>query len=358
MFEDGSGDVWEESSGHGAFNSNSVASENLTINCAARNIQGPTSLPYSATLTTFMRMFLFTYLPVLLLAGAILSFLVMVLVVVRDKLKTFVFGIALQVMVIDWTLLLLVLVRLISVASNQWVFGERMCALVGMLLDVFTTQRLFLMSVLVSNRILCVFRPQLYLKLRLKVAVGFSIASWLLPVVIYTPSLALDCYTFLPNLWSCGVSYDCSDACAKYNRTVFGLFLIPVRITTAVSYFVVYRKAKKAVKDEGNVEFHEYYQHELKSTRTFLLFHVLFAMMNAPRSIIEFVSDNFYDGSELPAVLYVVATLAGAVILSLVVIDPIIMLQHPDMRTAITSCLTRERVYRIDSIALSSLESD
>lgn len=353
MMEIWSGDMWNESNGY-VFNGNFSAmnqSENFTISCAAENIQGRFQLPYSTILTGQLSALLATYLLAVLVAGGSLNIVVISLIIWLKKFTTFTLGITLLVTTVDFLLLFLVLVRVVSMIAYKWVFGEHMCAVLGALHDIVLTQRLLLMSVFVSNRLLCIFNPQLYPKLRLKLAALFSISSWLLTVIVFITSLGLDCYTFVPTLWSCGMSHDCSDVCAIYNRVIFG-FLTPVRIAIAVLFVVIYRKAKRAARNtEANAESHEYYQRELKTTKAFLLFHVIFVMITTPQLIAKFVSDNILNVSELPVALYVVTTVAEAVIPFQVIIDPIIIMRHPDI---IKYCSERNKVYGTNDIELSN----
>ena len=100
-------------------------SDNVTLSCAARNIQGPVILPYSTALTTTVRAILSLYFIILLLAGAFLNTLVLVLVAKYKQLQTYAFGIALQVIILNLLLMIPTMVALVSTISNQWVFGEQ-----------------------------------------------------------------------------------------------------------------------------------------------------------------------------------------------------------------------------------------
>ena len=127
------------------------------------------------------------------------------------------------------------------------------------------------------------------------------------------------------------MSYECSNLCAAYNRTT-GLILIPAQVLSAVLYSIVIRKTRRVT---GQAENTEYSRTALLSVITFLRLHILFSLMNVPGSLFELVIDIVYKENHLPVALYVPEILFGSMLLNLVILDPIIIMRHQDMRDAI-----------------------
>ena len=65
---------------------------------------------------------------ILFFVGTFLNSLVIVLVAKHKKLHTLSFAIALQVVVLDLLLCQILVVNLVSVIANGWLFGEHFCA--------------------------------------------------------------------------------------------------------------------------------------------------------------------------------------------------------------------------------------
>ena len=103
--------VWDEEGSGSAF-SNFTEMDNLTLTCAARNIQGPIELPYSSTLTITVRAIQSLYYLFIILAGSFLNTVVIILVAKYKKLQNLSFLVSLQVVVINlmWSVSILALV--------------------------------------------------------------------------------------------------------------------------------------------------------------------------------------------------------------------------------------------------------
>ena len=187
---------------------NSSTSEhpgNGTLTCVAESIRNPVVLPYSktfiATVTALRAIFWICLFP----SGTILNTMVIVLFAkYRKKLKIHSFAIALQIVVVDLVLsLIITVVALISMFSMRWVFGEYMCIIQGMSIVITSNVRAVLLLALVIDRFLAVHLPFLYPKHVVKSVTGLSTISWVVCVGLSILYAAFECYTFSPKSWIC-----------------------------------------------------------------------------------------------------------------------------------------------------------
>ncbi len=333
---DWSGDMlWDlGGSGSGAFNTTTTVFEptdNTTLSCAARNIQGPVKLPYPPALTITVRAVLSVYLIILVFGGAFLNTLVIVLVAKYKQLQTYAFGIALQVIVLNLLLVCLAVVALVNVIANQWVFGEHMCALVGLLLFIFTSERALLMLIFVIDRFLSVFFPFFYPKHKVKIIASLSIASWIFAVVSNVISLPqiFDCFTFSPDIHICGVSIACNPVCSTYYRIVYSVIYTPAAIFPVILYIILYVKAKRVMKKLQGSGAH--YRKEWKLTITFFLLFITVFALYIPGGVIA-IFGSLYPLNERPAVLYIFSTVGGELAAAILITDPIVIMRHEEVR--------------------------
>jgi hypothetical protein len=115
---------------------------NDTLSCAARSIQDSVMLPYSEAMTITLRVVIAFYYLISTLSGIILNSLVIALVVMYKKLHTHSFVIALQFVVIDLVRSLIFLFNIANIIANRWLFGEHMCAVIGISVSTLTQVRL------------------------------------------------------------------------------------------------------------------------------------------------------------------------------------------------------------------------
>ena len=177
--EDWLGSLWVEEENETALESN------LTLTCAARDIQGPVALPFSTAFTTSIRAIVALCYVLIALAGIILNTLVIVRVAKYKALHTPPFTVALQIIAMN---LLHSLVRLFTPANpiaNRWVFGEVLCIASGFFAFTTGLLRAILMVVFVIDRYLTVFWTFRYPKYQVKILVYLSVASWLLAMACF-----------------------------------------------------------------------------------------------------------------------------------------------------------------------------
>ncbi len=311
---------------------------NLTLSCAAKNIQGPVMLPYSATLLIIIRAFQSLFWVLLLLSAASLNIFVMVLIAKYKKLQTLSFGIALQIVVLDLiTSVIVSLVGMVNAINNRWVFGEQVCALTGLIIYMIPLIRSGVMFVFVVDRFLSVFCPFAYPIFQKKIAVILSLFPWLLAVVTGIVGYILDCYTFLSTSWLCSVSASCSSKCSVY----LGLLLVtvtgPTIITPLILYVILFIKAKKLKKamTAMKAQNRDQSKFDWKATITFFLLFITVFALTLPNLVFFVIISSVYRGERVPAPLYVLTIIATTLISLHPVTDPIVILRNKDVREVV-----------------------
>ena len=331
--------------GSAADYNNTTAVDNFTlVSCAARNTQHPVDLPYSTTLTITLRVVLGLYYLFLLIVGGFLNVLVIVLVARHKKLQTYSFGIAMQVVILDLVNTTLILFSLVSILANQWVFGEHMCAVIGMVLFCSATIRTLIMFVFVIDRFLDVFAPYKYLQHKAKITISLSVASWIFSVgvtVVPLPGI-LDCYTFEPFAWVCSISGGCGYYCFIYTSVLFTLFLTPVTILPVFLYVALYIKAKKVMKKLPRTDAAENFRREWKATVTFFLLFITVFGLHFPAILIQITITSIYPiVTESPPGVFVLFTFSSVLVSALVVTDPIVIMRNRDVKETISKIIAR-----------------
>ena len=220
-------------SGSSAFNNTTAfdLKDNLTLTCAARNIQHPVELPFSTALDTTVRVFQFTFSFSLLIIGGVLNTLVIVLVAKSKKLRTLSFGIAFLISGVDLSLVIISnLVIMTNSAANRWLFEEHVCALNGILEFCNSILRSALLFIFVIDRFFTVFCPFAYPKYQRKVISFLLVFPWVFSAVFGIIGYVLDCYTFDQMNWLCSINVRCSAACSTFVGLFFLVCVIPMTV--------------------------------------------------------------------------------------------------------------------------------
>ena len=117
-----------------------ITSDNLTLTCVTRNIQGPVALPFSQTVAIAVKVIKAFHSFLILIFGILLDSMVLFVVGKFKNLQTPSYSISLQVVVLDLMLALVQIFAFISVIAGRWPFGEVFCAIAGLLLFLVPSQ--------------------------------------------------------------------------------------------------------------------------------------------------------------------------------------------------------------------------
>ena len=325
--------VWDEEGSGSAF-SNFTEEDNLTLTCAARNIQGPIELPYSSTLTITVRVIQSLYCLFIILAGSFLNTVVIILVAKYKKLQNLSFLVSLQVMAINLMWSVSILPGLVTVIADKWLFGEYVCAIAGWILTTTTITRTLLMCVFVIDRYLAVAWPYFYPKYKFKVTVTLSVASWVFSVLMNSAMLPwfLDCYTFASISKMCVSSFRCNHSCSIFVR-IFTAILVPLIILPVVLYTILYCKSRN-IRRSTSSEAIGTIKNEWKATITFsLLFLTLFAL-TVPIMSINIILSAFLrgDNGEYPPAAYPIVVINSSLVFLLIITDPVVIMRDKDVK--------------------------
>ena len=313
---------------------NFTEGDNITLTCAARNIQGPIELPYSSALTITLRVIQSIFYFVIFFGGLFLNTLVIVLVAKYKKLQTLSFLVSLQVVVLDWFLSISILTGLSTNIANKWIFGEYGCAITGLIFNTGAFARTFLMCTFVIDRYLAIVWPYFYPKYKLKVTVSLSVASWVLAVLVGVGMLPglLDCYIFQTTGMVCATSSQCNSSCSIYVR-IYSVIAVPATILPITLYGFLYYKARKIQKElASNAAANATHRKEWKATITFsLLFLTLIAVV-LPLILINLIIIAIFPDGDYSPVPYTILVGASSLFLLLTITDPIVIMRDKDVK--------------------------
>ena len=220
--------------------------------CTARDVEG-SSLPAdtdigSSPLTLIAKSYLILVYYSTFIAGSLLNFLLLYLIIRYKKLHTLSFVISLQIVFLDLLQLYGVyLFRLVTVFTGKWV---GFCVVTGFIFIFVRVARYFLMCVFVIDRFLSVFAPYFYPRYDKKIAITLSAVAWILALLFQLPPFPglLDCYGFATDRFQCGYLGLCNQSCLVYARVYIIMIFIPTTILPVVLYTLLYLKVKKIEK--------------------------------------------------------------------------------------------------------------
>ena len=320
--------------------------------CAARDVEG-SSLSTdtdsgSRPLVLIVKIYLILLFYSTFIAGSLLNFLLLYLIIRYKKLHTLSFVISLQIVFLDLLQLYGVyLFRLVTVFTDEWLFGIGVCVLTGFIDILVRVVRSFLMCVFVIDRFLSVFAPYFYPRHDKKIAITLSAISWILAFLSQLPVFPglFDCYGYLAERLQCRYLSLCSQPCMVYAQFYVAVIFIPTTILPVVLYILLYWKVKKiekagpaAVAPVGGEN--QPVKRDWKAAITFFLLFLTVFILTAPPSVLLVI---------LAATLSIVPAQAGFVILAfltsvaslLVVADPIVIMRHSDVKEVLCEIKTK-----------------
>ena len=330
-------------SGSGDLPVSNETSDDLT--CAARSIQEPpAALPYSEYLVLVTKTYLSFAFSSTFIAGSFLNIFLFYLIIRHKKLHTLTFKISLQMVVLDLLQLYgITLFRLVTVITDEWVFGAGMCEVAGYIFQCLTLARTFIMCVFVIDRFLSIFAPYFYPRHSNKIATTLSVIAWVSSVLIPLPMVPglLDCYRF--NSTQCVADALCSRLCSLYNLLYFGFVFIPTTLTPVVLYALLYWKVRKIKRQNFPIggESQLSRKKDWKTAITFfLLFLASFLLTTGALTLIFIFASilRFYGPS--PA-LYVCLVFSISITTIIGVVDPIVIMRHSDVKEVLREIKTK-----------------
>lgn len=323
--------------------------------CATLNIQGASfDLPYSSNFINILRSFQAIFYFIILVAGIVLNTAVIALVAKYQKLKTLSFAIVLQVVALDVVMCLSVyLLRPITAVANRWMFSGHICAFTGYIFISVLMIRVLLMGVQVMDRFFSAFFPYSYPSKRSRMISIFSTITWAVPLAFFMLGFhgILDCFGFVPVAFICKFSPTCGFGCDVAIKFFLAVTFIPFIIVSIIFYALLYWKARRLNKsqitvpppltEDGSVPEDGTRVH-IKEWKATIMFFSLFlsgSLLTIPIDIFTVLVFHFpdYPSPFWFSMLSILFTLNSL----LIVIDPVIILCHRDVRAIMTEIKTK-----------------
>ena len=316
--------------------------------CAVGSAQDPpTPLPYSRAVILAIKIYSIIIFYSTFIAGSFLNILLLYLIIRYKKLHTLTFGISLQIVAIDLCQLFGVCAfRLVTVVTEEWLFGAGMCIFTGLGFLLVSLARPFLMCVFVIDRFLSVFAAYLYPRHSKKIILILCVASWFATLSFLLPTFPglLDCYSYSALHNQCAFDGSCNQACLLYARLFVGLVFAPTTVVSVVLYTVLYCKAKKAKKTNNVVVptgCEDQKKRDWKAAITFFLLFLAAFILTTPASLVTVIVSAILQSEGPSPALYIVLSVSVSVPSLIVVADPIVIMRHSDVKEVLREIKTK-----------------
>ena len=242
---------------------------------------------------------------------------------------------------------------LVSSIKGEWIFGEVVCSITGMIQDGFAMYRFTMTSVFTIDRFISVYKP--FSKHVGIIAWTLSAIMWLITfirIVLPLPGI-LDCYTYVPTFKTCTAFTGCSDNCEYFVAWSIGLIIItgvilPLLLYVAI-FFIVHRimkyhksiqtSIKAARKNDSKTNemnrVYNYIQHNRKRFITVSL--ILISIAGSTPAFTLYMASIFYRTPN--KVLFILNMLIGRTSFNLIpVFDSLAFTRHQDIKMVSLKC--------------------
>ena len=199
------------------------------------------------TASTWLLALHMTGLSIIILTSLLGNGTVLLLVARCKQLRTRSVIVSLSVVVVDLMMTLTYTVpSLASTAARRWPFSQSGCMAFSYLSLEAITTRWFIMAVLSIDRFSTVRFPFSYEKRSKGVLSALTVAAWLLPVLMSTPTVAgFGEAAFRPNIPTCTFNCMENNKCKLYYTGYFSIAFLLGAILPIVLYVWLYWKARK-----------------------------------------------------------------------------------------------------------------
>ena len=306
------------------------------LNCAQKSLLNmtDTDTEFSPAIRISVMVFEIMFYSFEIIAGVILNFLVIVVIATCKLLWTHSFMVALQVVIVDLLLAILVPVIIISsTTAGHWLFGWQVCVCIGFIIILSIVIRTLLMAVLVVDRFLTIFAPFAYPKIETKAVIFLSGTAWVLAFaicILLLPGI-FDCYVYNSTTKVCFHAASCGSNCFSMYFIIFVGILAPSGIVPIILIILLFLKARQLKNAIKAVHVGDGKKHDFKANITFFaLFLSIFLLTWCPTGIGAIIQ-SIIDSSDGRFIIHIVSTAINTL---LVVVDPLVVLRHRDAKSA------------------------
>lgn len=190
------------------------------------------------------------------LIGFLLNLFILVMVVSYKILHQRLMYLALQIVCIDLVYTLTIPpVIFASGVSGEWLLGEAMCNILGIVHDFFAMFRFTTTLVLTLDRFISVFWPFFYSRRSLYFVLGISSAMYVVSILraLLPVTGILSCYVYIPTQKTCTAFSGCSTGCFWFIVGSTATVIIFGALIPLLLYIVLFCKIRTIKKQFANL---------------------------------------------------------------------------------------------------------
>ena len=304
---------------------------------------GQLSLFSSIDIETAMRFTYIGYIGLLFPFAIILNSSAIFLTLRFKHLRQTTFILALQVIIVNLAITLLVTpISISSAQAGDWILGATFCRISGAAISFLYQMRSCLMFTLACDRFCTIFFPLRYPKLRTRLILLLCMTTVLTNLVNAAITLGLDCITFHRSAWICLKEDGCTnkESCYRYRLITVAVAMVIGSYVPMAMYIIIFikvRKIRNQTAPSGQAETEEMAERRKQERRAnttyFLLFLSVFGVTFVPILLYLIIPTNQIE-TQLPEAAVIGFALTSWTYYLLPIVDPISLMRNADVRKA------------------------
>ena len=308
------------------------------LSCADLSLQSNgTLLPSALDIT--IRVSLGLYFSLRNIIALALNGLIVFLVIKFKSLRTFSFGIAAMLATTNLCVSLLSTVRVFNAFAGQSIFDANLCVASAYLVLAIFSYRNALLLVFSVDRFANVFAPFNYPKYSRSISGILCALTYSIGFTVFTTAIPMDCYTYLPSIFTCIISADCSTNCKILNSLNI-VYQIPLKIIPILCFIALYMKGRKIRQHDAKLLGSNLTLQEWRALKTFMVLFVAVFLVNTPPIFLLYVAGFVEPTGQ--AILQQIATVFAGV---LSVTDAIVILKNADVKECLGKLIIQLKSY-------------
>ena len=259
---------------------------------------------------------------------------------------------------------------LISTIHGEWIFGQVVCNITGMIHDGFAMLRFTMTLVFTIDRFISVYKP--FFKHGASIAWILSTVMWLITLTRAILPLfgILDCYTYIPTFKTCTAFTGCSDSCEYFVGWSVGVIILTGVVLPLCLYILIFliirrimryheilqesiQKGRKRESRENRIiRLYNHMQHNRKKFVT--IFILLTSIAGSTPAFTLYIASLFHK--EPNQILFITNMLIGRMAFNFIpMFDSLAFIRHQDIKE-VTSKLLQSLRHKINPDTSSHLQ--
>ena len=188
--------------------------------------------------------------------GFLTNLFILVLIASYKKLRQRLMYLGLHIVVIDLVYTTTVPPAIFaSGASGEWLFGEVMCNIFGIINDFFALFRFTMTLVLAVDRFISVFWPFFYEQHSLYLIVALVVGAYIVSIVRAFLALSgiFSCFQYLPTIKTCTAFSRCSDECFWLVAISVLIVIVFGVVIPLILYIMLFCKTRAIKRSLGSI---------------------------------------------------------------------------------------------------------